>query len=78
MRHEVIRSEIVISKEHLFMYWGEFSDSEGLIYYKRDCNYVANMLEMTLGIDTENGMYKLVRNDLLQKLREYGITDFPD
>ena len=78
LRHEVIRSEIVISKEHLFMYWGEFSDSEGLIYYKRDCNYVANMLEMTLGIDTENGMYKLVRTDLLQKLREYGITDFPD
>ena len=55
-----------------------FSDTEGLVYYKRDCNYVANMLEMTLGIDTENGMYSLIRTQLIQKLREHGITDFPE
>ena len=58
--------------------WSEFSDTEGLIYYKRDSNYVANMLEMTLGIDTENGMYSLIRTQLIQKLREHGITDFPE
>jgi len=77
LKFEVIVPEISIDKQHLFMMWTEFSDSEGLIYYKRDSNYVASMLEMTLGIDCEKGRYTLVRSELLEKMREHGITDIP-
>jgi len=70
-----VLSDIKIEKSELFMMWGEFTDTEGIVHYRRDCNYVCSMLELTLGIDSENSRYSLKRESLLEKLREYGITE---
>ena len=74
LRFEVLR-DIEIEKSELFMMWGDFTTREGIVHYRRDCNYVCSMLEMTLGIDAENSRYFFKRESLLEKLREYGITE---
>jgi hypothetical protein len=74
LRFEVLR-DTVIEKSELFMMWENFTTSEGIVHYRRDCNYVCSMLEMTLGMDSENLHYSFKRENLLEKLREYGITE---
>ena len=73
---EVLGSEAVMHKSELFMAWEQFIDSEGIVHYKRDCNYVCSMLEMTLGVDSKNETYHFQRSELISKLREYNITEF--
>ena len=74
LKFEVL-SDIEIEKSELFMMWGQFTDCEGITHYRRDSNYVCSLLEMTLGIDAQNSRYFMKRERLLEKLREYGITE---
>ena len=57
----------MFSRKELYMYWCEYVESHG-VQQKRDLDYVASSLELSMGVEYKENTYNFSREFAREKL----------